>query len=82
MGEVTKIEWCHHTFNPWFGCAKVAPECKNCYAEELMSKRFRGKDRLHSSRESARTGGQLPAEEYAGEIHRSGSVVFVRDSFR
>lgn len=19
MGEETKIEWCHHTFNPWIG---------------------------------------------------------------
>jgi protein gp37 len=29
----TKIEWCDYTFNPWWGCAKVAPECTNCYAE-------------------------------------------------
>lgn len=33
MGENTKIEWAHHTFNPWIGCTKVAPECSNCYAE-------------------------------------------------
>lgn len=30
--ENTKIEWAHHTFNPWEGCAKVSPGCKNCYA--------------------------------------------------
>lgn len=41
MGEITKIEWCHHTFNPWIGCTKVAPECANCYAEELMAKRWK-----------------------------------------
>lgn len=29
----TKIEWCDHTFNPWIGCAKVAPGCTFCYAE-------------------------------------------------
>jgi protein gp37 len=29
----SKIEWCHHTFNPWWGCAKVSPGCDNCYAE-------------------------------------------------
>lgn len=29
----TKIEWCHATFNPWIGCAKVSPACDNCYAE-------------------------------------------------
>lgn len=32
MGEASKIEWCHHTFNPWIGCAKVSPGCTNCYA--------------------------------------------------
>lgn len=32
MGEFSKIEWCHHTFNPWIGCAKVSPGCTNCYA--------------------------------------------------
>lgn len=33
MAENSKIEWCHHTFNPWEGCVKVSPECDNCYAE-------------------------------------------------
>lgn len=33
MGEKTKIEWAHHTFNPWLGCTKVGPGCDNCYAE-------------------------------------------------
>ncbi len=41
MGEVTKIEWTDHTFNPWIGCTKVAPECANCYAEQLMAKRWK-----------------------------------------
>ncbi len=27
----SSIQWCDHTFNPWIGCTKVAPECKNCY---------------------------------------------------
>jgi protein gp37 len=31
MGEETKIQWCHHTWNRWRGCRKVAPECLNCY---------------------------------------------------
>lgn len=41
MGEFTKIAWCSHTFNPWWGCAKVPgdPACHNCYAEAL-SKRY------------------------------------------
>ncbi|MBV1929471.1 MAG: phage Gp37/Gp68 family protein [Gammaproteobacteria bacterium] len=33
MSENTGIEWADHTFNPWIGCQKVAPECDNCYAE-------------------------------------------------
>lgn len=35
MGAETKIEWCHHTFNPWIGCTRVAPECAHCYAERF-----------------------------------------------
>ena len=33
MGQDTKIEWAHHTFNPWTGCTKVSPACDHCYAE-------------------------------------------------
>lgn len=32
MGEATGIEWTDHTLNPWIGCAKVSPACKDCYA--------------------------------------------------
>lgn len=33
MGEETAISWCDHTFNAWWGCWKIAPECANCYAD-------------------------------------------------
>ena len=33
MSKTSKIEWTHHTFNPWWGCTKVSAACKNCYAE-------------------------------------------------
>lgn len=33
MGENSKIEWTHHTFNAWYGCQKVGPPCDFCYAE-------------------------------------------------
>jgi len=39
MAENSKIEWCHHTFNPWRGCTKVSAGCDHCYAER-DSKRF------------------------------------------
>jgi protein gp37 len=35
MGRDSKIEWTHHTFNPWRGCAKVSAGCANCYAEAM-----------------------------------------------
>lgn len=33
MGANSKIEWTHHTFNPWVGCTKVSAACDFCYAE-------------------------------------------------
>lgn len=51
----TLIQWATHTFNPWEGCTKVAPECKNCYAEVLSDHRFgrvkwgKGQDRRRTS---------------------------------
>lgn len=38
MGADTKIEWAHHTFNPWTGCTRVSPGCDNCYAEALSKR--------------------------------------------
>lgn len=40
VGEVTKIEWADHTFNPWIGCTRVSPACDNCYAADMA--KFRG----------------------------------------
>jgi protein gp37 len=33
MGQNSKIEWTHHTFNPWWGCVRVSDACDHCYAE-------------------------------------------------
>lgn len=38
MAENSKIEWTHHTFNPWRGCTKVSAGCANCYAESLSKR--------------------------------------------
>ena len=40
MAENSKIEWTHHTFNPWIGCAKVSAACDHCYAEHMMDTRL------------------------------------------
>ena len=53
MGETTKISWTNHTWNPWQGCRKVSPGCKNCYAERLVEDRM-GKD-FNEIRRSVRT---------------------------
>ncbi len=39
-----------YTFNPWHGCVKISPACKNCYAA-AQDRRFRGDHwGTHSSR--------------------------------
>ena len=40
MGARTKIEWCDHTFNPWWGCTQVSPLCDRCYAMTLDARWF------------------------------------------
>lgn len=35
MSQDSKIEWTHHTFNPWSGCTKVSAGCTFCYADAL-----------------------------------------------
>lgn len=40
MAENSSIEWCDHTFNPWYGCTKVSPGCDHCYAEARMDTRL------------------------------------------
>lgn len=55
MGEITAIEWCDHTFNPWIGCTNVSPACDHCYAEVLMDTRYgrvtwgAGEDRIRTA---------------------------------
>lgn len=38
MGQDSKIQWTHHTFNPWRGCTKVSDGCKFCYADKLSGR--------------------------------------------
>ena len=35
----SKIEWTHHTFNPWIGCTRIHVGCARCYAEADMANR-------------------------------------------
>lgn len=38
MAQNSKIEWCTHTANLWWGCTKVHEGCDNCYAETLSNR--------------------------------------------
>lgn len=38
MGADSDIQWTNHTFNPWWGCAKISPGCKHCYADSFSKR--------------------------------------------
>lgn len=38
MAENTSIEWADHSWSPWWGCTKVSPACKSCYAATLAAR--------------------------------------------
>jgi len=50
MSKITSIEWCHHTFNPWWGCEKVSPACQHCYAETFSKRTGHGVWGAHAPR--------------------------------
>lgn len=62
MSAVTKIQWCHHTHNPWRGCRKVSDECENCYI--VHTPPFRVTGQVHGS-ERKRAGESTLKEPYA-----------------
>ena len=44
MADTTAISWTEHTWNPWRGCTKISPGCKNCYmytAQLRLAKRYK-----------------------------------------
>lgn len=41
MGQNSGISWTDHTFNPWWGCAKISAGCNHCYAEGLAVGRMK-----------------------------------------
>jgi protein gp37 len=38
MAIRTGIQWCDCTWNPWMGCKKISPGCKNCYMFRDMTR--------------------------------------------
>lgn len=76
MGVDSKIEWTHHTFNPWWGCARVSPGCENCYAETFAKRTGKAKwgvneeRRLFGDKHWKEPLKWNAAAEKAGERHR------------
>ncbi len=74
----SKIEWCHHTFNVWWGCQRVSPGCEHCYAETLAHRynyRVWGPAKTTGRRMMSENYWRQPlrwnkAAEAAGERHR------------
>ncbi len=52
MAKQTDIQWTDHTWNPWQGCKKVSPGCKNCYM-------FRDKKRFGQDPENIHKSGNV-----------------------
>jgi protein gp37 len=61
----TKIEWCDDTWNPWWGCTKIAEECEKCYAAIFAG---RGLHVVHA--------GVAKGGEWTGLITRSSAKVW------
>ena len=42
MADTTTISWTQRTWNPWWGCKKISPGCRECYMYAML-RRF-GRD--------------------------------------
>lgn len=76
MGENSKIEWTDNTFNPWIGCTKVSPACDNCYAEDMMDKRY-GRARWGAGEDRVRTRDWSKPRRWNRDAAPSGDRPFV-----
>ena len=70
MGTNSKIEWCQHTWSPWYCCTRVSEGCANCYMERWAKRA--GRDAF---------GGPIPAKNRMhfprSKHHKKGDFVFV-----
>lgn len=76
MGINSKIEWCDHTWNPWYGCpddGKRSPACDNCYARK-WGDTFKGVD---FDKEIKRASDKTFNAPLSRKKYKSGDKVFV-----
>jgi protein gp37 len=64
---MTKIKWTNKTWNPWWGCRKIAPECDHCYAASFASRPLP----VHKAH-----AGVAERGEWSGKITRSSPTVW------
>lgn len=38
MGRNSRVSWCDHSFNPWWGCVQIGIGCVNCYARDFAER--------------------------------------------
>jgi protein gp37 len=70
VGKDTKIAWCDHTFNPWWGCQRVSPGCEHCYAESF------------SKRVGLKVWGPTSDRRFFGDKHWAEPLKWARDAER
>jgi protein gp37 len=75
---MTKIEWTDYTWNPWWGCSEIAPECGQhdggegfCYAAV-----FAGRGIPKGDDDQPMHAGVAQAGKWTGKITRSGDAVW------
>jgi len=56
------ISWTHHTFNPWVGCDKIAPECAHCYIDREIRKQV-------DWQSPVKAGDKAPQRKSWGEVY-------------
>lgn len=78
MGESTHIEWTRHTWNPWYGCAKVSPGCEHCYMFREM--RMYGRDPEEVTRSKTKFREPLKWSEPAFVFTCSWSDFFIEEA--
>lgn len=79
--KTTKIEWCDHTWSPWWGCAKVSEGCRFCYAE-TWDRRIHGTSKHVTAKGETREPhwGKDAPRRFFGDAHWREPIAWNRDA--
>lgn len=94
---ISKIQWTDYTFNTWWGCARVSPGCRSCYADTLATRWGHDLWRAHGPRKAmseqywrqpAKWNSTVPGRVFCGsmcdvfEAHPESDVRAMQDAAR